>query len=465
MNTSLNNFSWLSIFRLGLVQTALGAIVVLTTSTLNRVMVVELALPAMLPGALVTLHYAMQMLRPRMGYGSDLGQRRTPWIVGGMAVLALGGSLAAFATALMATNFALGVALAVLAFVMIGGGVSACGTSLLVLLAKRVHADRRAAAATLVWLMMIAGFAITATVAGKLLDPFSTTRMIAVTAAVSVAAFVVTLIAIWRVEGNDAGPQSNSVQEPAKPRFIEALREVWSERDARHFTIFVFISMVAYSAQDLILEPFAGAIFAFTPGESTKLSGVQHGGVFAGMLLVAALTYGFKGRAIASLKSWVVGGCIASAIAQAGLVAAGVLGMPWPLRENVFLLGVANGAFSIAAIGAMMAMAGQGKGEREGVRMGMWGASQAIAFGAGGFLGTVLADLGRMLIGGQASQGSAYALVFGLEAIAFVAAAWMALNIRIGNTSHKTAEASPDAAAEDEKKPPLTLIPRMEGSD
>jgi MFS transporter, BCD family, chlorophyll transporter len=80
--------NWFGIVRLGLVQTALGAIVVLTTSTLNRVMVVELALPAMLPGALVALHYAVQILRPRMGYGSDVGNRRTPWIVGGMAILA-----------------------------------------------------------------------------------------------------------------------------------------------------------------------------------------------------------------------------------------------------------------------------------------------------------------------------------------------------------------------------------------
>ena len=154
-------FSWFSIFRLGLVQTALGAIVVLTTSTLNRVMVVELALPAMLPGALVTLHYAMQMLRPRMGYGSDLGQRRTPWIIGGMASLAIGGVSAALATALMASHLALGIALAVVSFILIGGGVSASGTSLLVLLAKRVEPTRRAAAATLVWMMMIAGFAIT----------------------------------------------------------------------------------------------------------------------------------------------------------------------------------------------------------------------------------------------------------------------------------------------------------------
>ena len=56
--------SWISIVRLGVVQMALGAIVVLTTSTLNRLMVVELALPALLPGFLVALHYGIQLSRP-----------------------------------------------------------------------------------------------------------------------------------------------------------------------------------------------------------------------------------------------------------------------------------------------------------------------------------------------------------------------------------------------------------------
>jgi len=78
--------------RLGLVQAGLGAVVVLATATLNRVMVIELALPALIPGALVAFHYGVQVLRPRLGYGSDLGGRRTPWILGGMAALAVGGA-------------------------------------------------------------------------------------------------------------------------------------------------------------------------------------------------------------------------------------------------------------------------------------------------------------------------------------------------------------------------------------
>jgi hypothetical protein len=154
-----HGLGWLGIFRLGLVQ-ALGAIVVLTTSTLNRVMVVELATAGAgaRPAGGAALRGAAE--RPRMGFGSDRGGRRTPWIVGGMAVLALGGFGAAVATAWMAlTAPQPGMALAVLASPLVGLGVSAAGTSLLVLLATRVPAPRRAAAATLVWVMMIVGFA------------------------------------------------------------------------------------------------------------------------------------------------------------------------------------------------------------------------------------------------------------------------------------------------------------------
>lgn len=420
---------WVGIFRLGLVQAALGAVVVMTTSTLNRVMVVELALPAVIPGALVTLHHAMQMLRPRMGYGSDLGQRRTPWIVGGMAALAAGGTGAALATAAMATHFALAMTLAVLSFALIGAGVSACGTSLLVLMAKRVPPERKAASATVVWMMMIAGFAVTATLAGKLLDPFSPARLVGVAGAVSGAALLLTLVATWGVEGRDAAVAVLDAACEPKISFSATLKQVWSEPDARRFTIFVFISMLAYSAQDLILEPFAGAIFGWTAGASTKLSGVQHGGVFVGMLLVAVVTTLFKGTPLASPKGWVVGGCISSGVAMSGLVCAGLLGHPWPLKANVFLLGVTNGVFAIAAISAMMTLASEGRRAREGVRMGIWGAAQALAFGLGGFLGTVLVDLAKWLFG---PSGAAYSFVFGLEVIGFFAAHLLALNVSFG---------------------------------
>ena len=109
MNNSAD-FGWSRVLRMGLVQACIGAVVVLTTSTLNRVMVVELGLPALLPGFLVALHYLVQVARPRMGFGSDVGGRSTPWIIGGMAVLALGGVLSALATVWMGSQPAPGMA-------------------------------------------------------------------------------------------------------------------------------------------------------------------------------------------------------------------------------------------------------------------------------------------------------------------------------------------------------------------
>jgi BCD family chlorophyll transporter-like MFS transporter len=441
------DFGWFAILRLGLVQACLGAVVVMTTSTLNRVMVVELALPAILPGILVALHYGVQVARPRMGYGSDMGQRRTPWIIGGMAVLAAGGVLAALATAWIASRPAAGIALAVVAFVLIGLGVSASGTSLLVLLAKRVDDQRRAAAATLVWLMMIVGFAITAGVAGHLLDPFSPLRLIGVSVGVSLMAMVVTLVAVHGLEGTglslsaeDSGRALAAHPTSAEgstrstlggavethPSFGSALAEVWAEPVARRFTVFIFVSMLAYSAQDLILEPFAGTVLGFTPGESTRLSGTQHAGVLLGMVAATLAGRGAQGRRFGSLGAWQVGGCLASALMLLGLAAAGLMGPAVPFKAVVFGLGAANGAFAIAAIASMMRLAGEGRHGREGVRMGLWGAAQALAFGAGGLAGAGASDLARWFIG---TPGIAYASVFALEALLFVAAAVLAARI------------------------------------
>ena len=120
--TQALGLSWVGIVRLGLVQTSLGAIIVLTTTVINRVMVVELALPAMLPGILVGIHHVVQMSRPRFGHGSDVGGRTTGWIIGGMLVLALGGVAAAAGTVLIASDVFWGLIVSTLAFVAIGFG-------------------------------------------------------------------------------------------------------------------------------------------------------------------------------------------------------------------------------------------------------------------------------------------------------------------------------------------------------
>ena len=419
---------WLSIIRLGCVQASIGAIVMLATSLLNRVMVVEYALAAAIPAGLVAWHYAVQLTRPLWGHGSDMGRRRTPWIVGGVCLLGLGGLLAVNATVLLSVNFALGLVLAVLAFTMIGAGVGAGGTSMLALLASGVAPERRSAAAATTWIMMVAGIVIAAGVAGALLDPFSPQRLALVASGVVAAALSVTVLAMFRLEdGATALPAPRAAE--GVPDFKAALREIFAEQQARRFTVFIFVSMLAYSMQDLILEPFAGLVFGMTPGESTSLSGMQHGGVLIGMIVSGIGGSAFAGRLPGELRTWIVVGCVGSALALAGLAMAAQFGPGWPLAANVFALGFCNGLFAVAAIGAMMGLAGAGERTGEGVRMGVWGASQAIAFGSGGLLGAVGVDLARRA---QGQDGAAFMLIFAIEAALFIAAAMLAVRAAAG---------------------------------
>jgi BCD family chlorophyll transporter-like MFS transporter len=423
--SSSTYLGWFGIFRLGLIQASLGAIIVLTTSVLNRVMHVELALPAMLPGALIAIHHTVQLMRPRMGYGSDLGGRHTPWIIGGMAVLASGGILAALATALLSTSVLLGTLLAALAFLTIGVGVGATGTVLLVLMAKQVDPSRRAAAATTVWIMMIAGFIVSTAVAGHLLDPFSLSRLIAVIAVIAGGAFLLTTLAMLGLERPVPVPTAAEDAE-AKTPFLQALSEIWREQEARLFTVFVFLSMLAYGAQDLVLEPFAGLVFGMTPGESTLLSSTQNKGVLLGMVVIGALCSGRRAGRFGSVRSWTIGGCLASALTLGLLAFSGSVGPGWPIESTVFALGLANGIYAVGAITSMMQLASHGRAHREGMRMGLWGAAQAIAMGLGMFLGTVAVDVVRALL---ESSAAAFATVFAAQAAGFVLAALLATQI------------------------------------
>jgi BCD family chlorophyll transporter-like MFS transporter len=175
----------------------------------------------------------------------------------------------------------------------------------------------------------------------------------------------------------------------------------------------------------LILEPFVGAVFQLSPGASTGMTGLQHGGVLLGMLLVAVATGVFGGRA-GALRGWTIGGCVGSALAILLVAGSAFAQAPGLVRPAVFLLGAANGAFAVSAIGAMMGLAHAGQSERAGTRMGLWGAAQAVAFGLGGLMGSSSSDLARWLLG---SPSAAYTAVFMIEAGLFLAAAGQARKV------------------------------------
>ncbi|MBS0374663.1 MAG: PucC family protein [Proteobacteria bacterium] len=411
----------LEILRLGLVQTAIGAMVVLATSTLNRVMVVEFALPASVPGALVAWHYLVQFLRPRFGHGSDQRGRLGRWIAAGLVVLALGLVGAAASVAALATQPGLARLGCVVGYALIGLGAGAAGTALLTLLARRAAPTQRAGAATAMWILMIVGFAVTSGIAGHYLDPFTPARLLAVTATAAAIALVVALVALGRLgriaaAAAAAGPAGD---------FRRALATEWADPAVARFTLFVFVSMLAYAAEELVLEPSAGLVFGLSPGASARLSGTLHGGAALGMVGVGLAGWLLAQRRAGVLRFFAVSGCVGSAVLLAVLAVLAATGAASLLRPAVLLLGLANGVFAVAAIGAMMELAGDGAG-RAGVRMGLWGAAQAVAFAAGGIAGSAVADIARGLLG---SPAAAYATVFGAEALLFLCAARLAARV------------------------------------
>ena len=413
--------SWAGIARLGLVQMSLGSIVVLTTATMNRVMVVELAMPAILPGLLVSIYYGTQFLRPRFGHGADQGGRRTPWIIGGVALLAAGAIGAALSVGLMERVAWMGIAAAVPSFLLIGLGIGAAGTNLLALLSTRVSAERQAPAGSLVWIMMIFGLAVTGITAGQMLDPYTHTRLVMVTISVCTVAMGLTLLGVW---GQERGEKRTIAAREGD--FRDVIRELWVDPRVRVFTVFVFASMLAYNLQDLILEPFGGHVFGMTVGESTKLGGMHHGGALIGMIAVLLAGTVLSRWVTVPIRVWVVGGCLLSGLSLVGLAYGGMHAATWPIGINIFTLGLANGAFAVAAIGAMMGLAREGGDGREGLRMGLFGAAQAIAFGLGSFAGTAMVDLMRFI---TPQDAVAYGTVFAFEGLVFLVAAALALRL------------------------------------
>ena len=395
---------WGGIARLCLVNAAIGGMAALPVNLFNRLMTVELALPAILPGLLVALHYAVQISRPAWGHRSDAAGRRVPVILAGMALLAVAVTAAAWAVGL-STGAALLVW--IVAYAAIGIGIGAAGTSFLALLATTAPDDKRGAAATLAWLMLIAGAIAASVGTGAALEPYSPDRLTLVVGIAAAIAFALTAIAT-------VGMDRETVEVGRTPPLLDALREAWSDPAARSFTCFVFLSILAFYLSELIFEPFAGHVHGLTPSESTKLSGGKDGAALLGMIAAGLLTQ----LRIGSLRAWALTGCLISA---AGLIA---LGIGAPLVPATLALGLGNGLFVVGAIGSMMRLASARKGA-EGTTMGVFGAAQAIAAGLAGLAATATLDLLRALL----PDATAYGALFTIEAVLFAAAAVMAARI------------------------------------
>ena len=224
-------------------------------------------------------HYGSRSPAP-LGLWLRTWARRTPWIIGGMGALALGSILATDATVMIAHSPVLGSLLALVAFSMVGAGVSTTALRSWRSWPPASPTERRPAAAWITWIMMIFGIVLAASISGALLQPFSPQRLAMVASGLAGVCFLMTLFAVWKAEdAPETVDQAGPVESARRPSFGQVIAEIRTDPLARRFTIFVFVSMLAYSAQELILKKhFAGLVFNMNPGQSAQLSGAERRG-------------------------------------------------------------------------------------------------------------------------------------------------------------------------------------------
>ncbi|WP_299147416.1 PucC family protein [uncultured Tateyamaria sp.] len=403
---------WVTLARLCLVNAAIGGLAALPVNLFNRLMAVELALPALLPGLLVALHYGVQLTRPVWGHRSDAKGGRTPLILGGIAVVGAGVLGAAWGIAIAEISVQWALVIWALSYIAIGLGIGAAGTSFLALLASASGA-RKGGVATTAWLFLIAGAIAASIGTGIALEPYSPDRLVVVVGAVVSIAVLLCVIATWRVEARI--PETTA---PHDMPLMMALRTTWGDPVARRFTGFVFLSILAFYLSELIFEPFAGHVHGLGPEDSTKLSGGKDGAALMGMIGAGVLSQ----LRLGTLRFWAVAGCVLSALGLLGL------GAGLPLVPSTVALGLGNGLFVVGAVGSMMQLAAA-HAQATGTRMGVFGAAQAIAAGLAGLVATGMLDLTRLVL----PDGAAYGVVFTFEAALFLVAAVVAARVMQGD--------------------------------
>jgi BCD family chlorophyll transporter-like MFS transporter len=426
---------------MGLFQLSFGLVSVLVLGVLNRVMFAEIGLPATLIGFLLAMPSIVSPLRLWLGYMSDsrpiLGHRRLPYILTGM-FLAVVGVLAGTLGALWILRSAvLGLLVAVIAFLIYGMGKNAMATAFQALIADVFDERQRPQATAILKAAFISGIIGGSVVLGRLVDPYSPSRLVAVVAGTGVFALVMSVLSCVGVEPTGQAVEAISQRVRQVP-FGPTLRSTLLNPQVRLFFFFIGATLLATLSQDIFLEPYGATLFNMSVGQTARLNMYWGAGTLASLLLCGMWVVNRVGR-----KQVTAVGLVIVAAAFAGLILAGAAGEQALFIGLVFLLGVGSG---ISGSGALTMMVDFTTPEQAGLLMGAWTIAHQLAEVLGNLLGGVLVDV---VFSASGSYLAAFGTVFGLEIT--VAMVGLALLPRV-NLS-RLLEAEPAAGVEPSRVP------------
>ena len=407
------------ILRLSLFQVSVGMALVLITGTLNRVMIVELGVPAWFVALMVALPVLFAPLRALIGFRSDVhvsafGWRRVPFIWTGTLLQYGGLAILPFALLILSGTgegpMIFGQLGAGLAFFLIGAGLHTTQTAGLALASDLARPEVRPRMVALLFIMLLVGMFFSAILFGWLLTDFGPLTLIRVIQSAAVITLVLNVVSLWKQEPRGAPRRQD---DGVKANFREAFAELREDPRSKRLLAAVGLGTAGFTMQDILLEPFGGQVLGMSVSATTGLTALLAGGMLLAFAMAAKrLGTGMNPNRLAAYGALI--GVVAFALI--GFVSA--VKFKTMFAFGVVLIGVGGGLFAMGTLSAAMAMA---KEHNRGLALGAWGAVQATATGVAIALGGALRDfvsslaesgaLGPGLVG----PATGYAFVYHLE--------------------------------------------------
>ena len=413
------------LLRLALFQVSVGMAYALLVGTLNRVMIVELGVAAWAVSLMVALPLLAAPFRALVGHRSDthfsaLGWRRVPYLwfgtllqFGGLSIMPFalillqpGAEASAQPGGVLAGRLAAG-----LAFILVGAGMQTTQTAGLALATDQARPDTRPRVVALMYVMLLLGMVIASGLFSLVLQSFSPTRLVAVVQGAALATVVLNTIALWKQEAR--GSVKPAPAGERKPAFREVWQRFAAQPQTRRFLVAVALGTAAFNMQDIVLEPYGGAILKLPVAATSLLTaGMALGSVIAFALAARLLQRGFDAYRLAAL------GLLVGIVAFSAVIFAAPLDSGWLFRGGNVLIGLGGGLFAVSTLVVAM---GLDSGGGTGLALGAWGAMQATAGGLAVALGGTLRDGFEALaahgwLGAAMSEPQvAYSVVYHLE--------------------------------------------------
>ncbi|MGI3211998.1 PucC family protein [Roseovarius tibetensis] len=428
------------LLRLSLFQVSVGMATVMLLGTLNRVMIVELSVPATIVAVMIALPVLIAPFRTLLGFRSDtyrsaIGWKRIPylwfgslWQMGGLAVMPFA-LLVLSGQQVVGPSWA-GEVLAALAFLMTGLGLHMTQTAGLALATDRADEETRPRVVALLYVMFLLGMGVSSLMIGWLLRDFTPFTLIRVVQGAAVVGILLNLIALWRQE--NVTPMTREERASPRPRFREAWADLLAGGQAGRLLAVVFLGTMAFNMQDVLLEPYGGEILGLSVSATTLLTAVWASGALIGFALAGRML----ARGVNTYR-------MAASGLLAGIAAFAVVIFAAPLESTVMfftgagLIGFGGGLFAVATLTAAMTMPITGTAGH-GLALGAWGAAQATGAGLSIAMGGALRDwINAMATSGTLGEAlntpaTGYSFVYHIEiGLLFVTLAALGPLVRI----------------------------------